>query len=203
MSDEGFNPWVRSQLLQRRVVLLRGALDDALAGQVTAELLFLEGSGDEPVVVHVDSEGGPLHAAFAVIDTIDQLRAPVEAVCVGRAEGSAVGVLAAAPLRHAATHARIRLSEPESSVSGRAGDLQAWAEQRQHELARFADRLAQASGRPFEHVEADLTAGRWLTAQQAVAYGLVDGIWEPGRGGGAGGQSGGGRPFGFGPSGRP
>ncbi len=72
--------------------------------------------------------------------TIDLLGVPVETVCVGRAEGSAVGVVAAAPRRQAARHARFRLSEPTSSVAGRAAELDAWAEHHQAQLARFAER---------------------------------------------------------------
>lgn len=175
-------PWadqLRGQLAARRIVMLRGFLDDDLAGQVAAELMMLDATGDDAVTLHVDSEGGPLHAAFAVIDTIDVLGVPVEAVCVGRAEGSAVGVVAAAPLRRAARHARFRLSEPASSVAGRAAELEAWAEHHQAQLARFVEGLADATGRPGEHIEADLSAGRWLDAPAAVSYGLVDGLWEP------------------------
>ena len=173
---------VRAQLLARRIVLLRGPLDDELAGQAVAELMMLD-HGAERVVLHVDSAGGPLHAAFGVIDTIDAMSVPVEVVCVGRAEGSAVAVVAAAPWREAAPHARFFLSEPRSSVSGRAAEVEAWSAQYTAELARLVERLARATGRPAEHLEADIAAGRWLTAPQAVDYGLVDGLWGPAPGG--------------------
>ncbi|MDQ2728070.1 MAG: ATP-dependent Clp protease proteolytic subunit [Actinomycetota bacterium] len=179
----GTGPWMdrlHAQLAEQRIVLLRGELDDDLAGRVTAELIMLDASGDAPVTLHVDSGGGPIHAAFSVIDTIDLLGVPVETVCVGRAEGSAVGVVAAAPSRQAARHARFRLSEPSSSVAGRAVELAAWAEHHQAQLARFVERLAAATGRAGEHVEADLSVGRWLDAPAAVSYGLVDRLWEPG-----------------------
>lgn len=174
--------FLRAELLRRRVVLLRGELDDELSGQVAAELLMLDGAGDERVTLHVDSGGGTLEAAFPLIDTIDLLGVRVEAVCVGRAEGAAVGVVAAAPRRLAARHARFRLSEPPSRVAGRASEIEAQSDHRQRLLADFVARLAKATGRPFEHVEADVTAGRWLDAPEAVAYGLVDGIWEPASG---------------------
>ncbi len=194
MSEADPYRWVRAELLKRRVVLARGAIDDVLAGQIAAELMLLDASGDGPVAIHIDSGGGPLHSAFALIDTIDLLGVPVEAVCVGRAEGSAVGVLAAAPKRSAAPHARMRLAEPESSVSGRPAEIVDWAAHHQAQLTRFAERLAQATLRPLEHVEADLAAGRWLSATEAVDYGLVDGIWTPHPSEGTR------RPFGFGPA---
>jgi ATP-dependent Clp protease protease subunit len=176
------DPWaagVRAQLLSRRIVMLRGALDDALAAQVIAELMTLDDGRDQPVVLHVDSAGGPLHAAFGVIDTVDLLRVPLEAVCVGRAEGSAAALVAAAPRRLAAPHARLRLSEPPTSVRGRAAEVEAWSAQHTAEVGRLVERLAQATGRPSEHLEADLAAGRWFTADEAVGYGLVDAIWGP------------------------
>jgi ATP-dependent Clp protease protease subunit len=169
---------VRGELFGRRVVLLRGELDDLLAGQVSAELMMLDATGDEPVTLHVDSRGGPLHAAFGLVDTIDLLGVPVETVCVGRAEGSAVAVVAAGTQRFAAPHAQFRLSEPDSSVSGSARDIEAWATEHQRQLATYVQRLATATTRPAEHVEADLAMGRWLSASEAVTYGLVDALWS-------------------------
>ena len=188
--------WVRGELFSRRLVMLRGELDDQLAGQVAAELMMLDGSGDEAVVLHVDSTGGPLHAAFTVIDTMDLLGVPVEVVCVGRAEGSAVGVVASGVRRYASRHAQFCLAEPDTSVSGSARDIEAWAVEHQRQLDRYVQRLAGATGRPGEHVEADLAAGRWLGAEEAVAYGLIDGLW----GGDPGSPPR--RPIGFGPPGR-
>jgi ATP-dependent Clp protease, protease subunit len=169
---------IRGRLLDRRVVMLRGELDDQLAGQASAELMMLDASGDEAVVLHVDSTGGPLHAAFGLIDTIDLLGVPVETVCVGRAAGSAVGVVAAGTRRYASPHAQLRLSEPTSSVSGSARDIEAWAAEHQRQLATYVRRLAEATKRPAEHVEADLASGRWLSASEALAYGLIDGVWS-------------------------
>ena len=128
--------------------------------------------------------------------------------CLGRAEGAAVGVVAAGARRVAAPHAQFHLAEPEVSVSGNASQLTAWAEQHRIELERFVKRLAQATGRPVEHLEADLSMGRWLGAEDALRYGLVDEIWA--RDGPAPPRSGPptsgpptfgpARPFGFGPS---
>jgi ATP-dependent Clp protease protease subunit len=169
---------LRAQLLARRIVLLRGALDDALAGQVAAELLLLEAEGGDPIVLHVDSAGGPVQPAFTLIDTIDLLRVPLEAVCVGRAEGTAAVLVAAAPRRWVAPHARFLLVAPRVSAEGRAVEMEALSAEHTAQLAQLTERLARSTGRPVEHLEADLAAGRWLTAEQAVAYGLVDGIWR-------------------------
>ena len=164
---------LRAQLFERRIVFLRGPLDDAVAGDIAAQLMTLDASGDEPVQLHVDSPGGPLEPAFVLIDTIGLLGVPVHAVCVGRAEGAAVGVLAAAEVRRAAPHARFRLCQPTETAAGTAGDLESWMTHKQQQLDEFHRHLAGATGRPFELVEADTEHGRYLSAEEAVAYGLV------------------------------
>lgn len=189
----GFRP--EDALFARRIVQVRGPLDEAAAGDLAARLMYLDGSGDEAVTLYVDSPGGPLHAAFSVLDTIELLGVPVDTVCVGRAEGTAVAVVAAGRRRHAAPHARFRLGEPDVSVSGRADQLQSWATYHAEQATRLAGALAAATGRPAEHVEADLAAGRWLDAEQAQAYGIVDDTWPAaagrGRLAGGGGAPGG------------
>jgi ATP-dependent Clp protease, protease subunit len=192
-------PSLDAQLLDRRVVRLWGPLDDMAVARACAEMMALDATGDGAVQLYVGSSGGPLHSAMSLIDTMDLLGVPVHVICLGRAEGAAVGVVAAGAYRVAAPHAQFHLSEPEVSVSGNASQLTAWAEQHRVELERFVKRLAQASGRPAEHVEADLAMGRWLGAEEALGYGLVDEIWGGGRGPDrpASGPS---RPFGYGPA---
>lgn len=168
---------LRAQLFSRRIVFLRGALDDAAAGDVAAQLMTLDASGDGPVQLHVDSPGGALEPAFVLIDTIGLLGVPVHAVCVGRAEGAAVGVFAAAALRRAAPHARFRLSQPDEKVGGVARDIETWVAHKQRLLDDFHRHLATATGRPFEQIEADTDARRFLDVDEAIAYGLVQEVW--------------------------
>ena len=171
-------------------------------GRACAEMMTLDATGDEVVQLYVASSGGPLHLALALVDTIDLLGVPVHVTCLGRAEGSVIAVVAAGARRAAAPHAQFHLTEPDLSVSGNASQLAAWAEHHRAQVARFVDRLAEATGRPVEHVEADLSVGRWLSAEEALGYGLIDQIWgrETDRDGpGRMPPSGPCRPFGFGP----
>ncbi|MGO9658669.1 MAG: ATP-dependent Clp protease proteolytic subunit [Acidimicrobiales bacterium] len=196
-------PSLEAQLLDRRVVRLWGPLDDASVGRACAEMMALDATGDAAVQLYVGSSGGPLHLALTLIDTMDLLGVPVHVTCLGRAQGAVIGVVAAGARRAAAPHAQFYLSEPEVSVSGRASQLAAWADHHRAQLERFVQRLAEATGRPAEHVEADLSIGRWLDAEQARQYGLVDYIWGPGGPARPEPQTGPARPLGFGPGPRP
>jgi ATP-dependent Clp protease, protease subunit len=178
------NDWelrLRETMLAKRIVSIRGDLDEALAGQVALELMSLDASGDEHVTLYVDSGGGTLEAAFIVVDVIDLLGVPVHATCLGRAEGPAAAVVAVADNRFCAPHARFRLCEPVSEAHGIAVDMRRFADQQKLQLARFVARIAEATGRPVEHVEADVASGRFLDAHEALEYGLVDEIWTPTR----------------------
>jgi ATP-dependent Clp protease protease subunit len=191
---------LRETMLERRIVQIRGTLDAELAGQVALELMSLDAMGDEHVALYIDSAKGTLEAAFMVMDVIDLLGVPVHATCLGRAEGPAVAVLAVCDHRGAAPHASFRLCEPVSEAHGNASDMQRFAEQQRQQAERFIARLAAITGRPSEHIEADISAGRYLDAREALEYGLVDEIWTPRRGQGTDDDR---EPLGFRPQRRP
>lgn len=186
---------VSGALFLRRILQLRGPLDEAAAGDLVTRLMYLDADGDEAVTLYVDSPGGALEPAFSVVDTVELLGVPVDTVCVGRAEGSAVAVVAAGRRRLVARHGRLRLAEPDVEVAGGARQIATWAEHHRAQSERFSTLLSRLSGRPREHIEADLELGRWVDAEGAVALGLVDGVWEGGRSrqGGVGDRP----PFGF------
>jgi ATP-dependent Clp protease protease subunit len=123
---------------------------------------------------------GELTAAFAVVDAIDAMRAPLHAVVTAQVGGAAVAVLAAASRRLAYRHAQIRLAEPRAAaVAGTADEVAAAAGQYLRELEEMAVRLAEVTGQPRSRVEDDLSIGRTLTAEQAREYGLIDDIVGP------------------------
>jgi ATP-dependent Clp protease, protease subunit len=170
---------IRGRLFEHRTILLRGTLDDAVANQAAAELMTLDATGDSRITLHVDLAGGSLEAAFTVMDVIDLVGVPVHVLCSGRAEGAAVGVVAVAGRRAAAPHARFRLADPEGVMSGSATDLSRWADHHLAQLHRFHERIAAAVKKPAGKVAADFDERRYLTAAEALRYGLIDEIAAP------------------------
>jgi ATP-dependent Clp protease, protease subunit len=168
---------LRTQLFERRIVLVTGVLDEQVASDVAAQLMTLDAAGDDAVQLRIDSPGGALEPAFVVIDTIGLLGVPVHATAAGRVEGSAVGVLTACDRRVATPHARFRLSQPDERVYGVAAVVETWVAHKQRLLDDFHRHLAETTGHPLEQIEADTEAGRFLTAEEAVQYGLVHEVW--------------------------
>jgi len=174
---------VYERLLERRTVMLDRPLDAEAASLVAAQLVSLDGEGDGPITLVVNSPGGPLDAVPAVLDALDLVRGPVDTTCLGQAGGTAAVVLAAGTGRRRigpGAHVRLRLAEVE---------LQEPADRIDAEVAHLAelrraviDRLARCTGQERRLVERDVDAGRSLSAPEAVTYGLVDEVvGAPGR----------------------
>ena len=122
-------------------------------------------------------DGGELGAALAVLDVIDAMIAPVHVLVTAQTGGAVVAVLAAAEKRSAYRHARFKLTEPRAAgVTGTADEVTRAAGQHLRELEELVLRLVGVTGQPRSRVEDDLSAGREMTAQQAVDYGLIDEI---------------------------
>ena len=173
---DGADPrsWMRRKLFDLRIVLLSGPVDDEAGHEVGVELMTLDAIGDGPVHLQIDSAGGTLPAALALMDIIDVLGVPVRASCVGQAVGPSVGVLAVCSHRLMSAHARLRLLEPSVEVQGSARQLEQLATAHADQWTAFCARLSEVTGRPLERVLDDADHGRFLSAQEAIDYGLVD-----------------------------
>ncbi|HET9728484.1 MAG TPA: ATP-dependent Clp protease proteolytic subunit [Acidimicrobiia bacterium] len=167
---------MRARLYEQGIVIVNGELDDDLAARVAAELMLLDATRDAAVKLWLNSGGGTLEAAFALIDVIDLLGVPVHATCIGRAEGPALGVLTVASHRVAIPHARLRLCEPATAFAGRADDVARWSAERDAATARFCARLADATKRPAEWIAEAIREGRFLDAHEAMRAGFIDEI---------------------------
>jgi ATP-dependent Clp protease protease subunit len=164
------------RLLDRRVVLLAGPLDAGLAARVCAQLLALAARAPEPISLYLASPDGELDAAVTVMDALDTIGMPVDAVVTGHLGGPSLGVLAVADRRRAYRHATFRLAEPRVRRWGTGDQLAAEAARTIALLESLYERLARATGRPMDELRRDARAGRVLTAAEAIDYGLVESI---------------------------
>ena len=176
VTDDRSTDSLAAALLKRRTVIIAGILDDHTVTRAAAELMTLDATGSDPIKLRLNAYGGTIQGAFSLIDIIDLLGVPVHAICVGRAGGPAVGVLAAAHRRIAARHAQLRLCEPDTSLEGTANQLTEQVHHYQDQIDRFYERLSAATRHSVGEIAADVRAGRYLDAQEAVAYGLIDSI---------------------------
>jgi ATP-dependent Clp protease protease subunit len=178
--DPGLAPWLAERLFDRRIVFLRGPLTTESASTAAATLLSLDAGDDgvaAPVHLHFSAADGDLVAVFALIDTIDGMRAPVHALATAEVGGAAIGAYAVAQRRLAYPHARFRLAEPRvTDIAGTADDLASAAGRHLRALEELVVRVADATGQPRSRVEDDFSQRLLLDAEQARDYGLVDEI---------------------------
>jgi ATP-dependent Clp protease, protease subunit len=156
------------------VVLLHGPLDDLSVTRVSAELMTLDADGDEPVTLRVDCGEAALAPALTLMDVIELMGVPVRALCLGQVGSGAVGVVAVCAHRAAMPSTRFSLSEPATQLQAHVRNVAQWAELRADERHRFCARVGAATGRPAADVEADVERGRFLSAQEALDYGILD-----------------------------
>ena len=183
MSDrdqpEPLSETLARRLFEQRVVVLHGPLDDVSVTRVAAELMTLDADGDEPVTLRVDCGEAGLGPSLTLMDVIELMGVPVRALCLGQVGGGAVGVVAVCARRAAMPSTRFSLCEPTTQMDAHVRNVAQWAEMRAAERHRFCERVAAAAGRPAEVVEEDVERGRFLTAVEAVAYGILDEVSRP------------------------
>ncbi len=165
---------LRRHLLERRVVLVSGEIDEGAAGRVAAELMTLDATGDRALVLQLQGVDAGYGPAFSLMDTIDLLGVPVLARCTGVVAGAAIGIVAVSQHRWATEHSSFRLGDPPASAEGTFADLGRWAEELGRTRARFVERLSRALRVDAEDLAADLASGRILDPDQARQAGLID-----------------------------
>ena len=168
---------IYSRLLKERIIFLGGPIDDDVANLVIAQLLFLQSeSSKEEVSFYINSPGGLVTAALAVYDTIRHIKCDVSTVCVGQAASGAAVLLAGGTKgkRFALPNSRIMVHQPLGGVEGQAADIKIHAD----EIIKTRDRLCRIlsglTGKSKKQVEMDTERDRFMTAEEAKSYGIVD-----------------------------
>jgi ATP-dependent Clp protease protease subunit len=161
------------RLLEQRIVLASGVLDDPAATRLSAQLLTLDAEGDGPIRLELQNLRSELPAALALMGILDVLRAEVQAFASGETGGPALGVLASCPRRLAYPNASFTLSEPRLRFTGTATAVSAHEQQASRMVDSLFYRLAEATGRDAEDIREDARHGRILTVAEAIGYGLI------------------------------
>jgi ATP-dependent Clp protease, protease subunit len=167
------------RLLEQRIVMAHGWLDNEAATRLCAQLLTLDAESTQPIRLELQSLDAELDAALTVMGVLDALRVTVSAYVAGRLRGPAVGLLALADHRYAYPSAVFALSEPRLQFDGTVAAVTAQEQQATEMIGELVSRLATATGQTVEQIRADLERQRLLTVEEAIDYGLVEGRAEP------------------------
>ena len=174
---------IYSRLLKDRIVFLGTGIDDQVANAVTAQLLFLESDDpDKEINMYINSPGGVTSAGLAIYDTMQHIKPKVNTYAIGMAASMAAVLLAGGTgTRYALPHARILIHQPwvKGGIGGQVTDIEITAKELLHTKEKLAEIIAKHSGQPLEKVKADSERDRWMSAQEAKEYGLVDVVIEP------------------------
>jgi len=174
---------IYSRLLKDRIVFLGGGVDDDVANLIIAQLLFLEAEDPErDVHLYINSPGGSVTAGLAIYDTMQYVRADVSTFCVGQAASMGAVLLAAgAPgKRSALPNSRIMIHQPSGGSQGTASDIEIQAREVLFAREKLNELMAQHTGQTVERIAEDVDRDRYMSPADAVDYGLIDRIIEPG-----------------------
>ena len=173
---------IYSRLLQDRIVLLSGEVNDESANLIVAQLLFLQAQDPKKTInMYINSPGGSVTAGLAIYDTMQFISCPVATYCIGQAASMGAVLLTAGAKgkRFALPNARIMIHQPWGGAEGKASDIEITA----REIIRLKEKLnrilADHSGRKYEKVVADTDRDYFMSAEEAADYGLIDNVLTP------------------------
>lgn len=176
MNMPEFPDTIRGRLFVERVISLFGPLTDEAVSDVAAQLWTLDAAGDDPVMLMLSCRQGSVRSTLALVDAFDVVDVEVHATCLGVLEGPPIGILAACSRRRAAPNTRFFLRDEPTSIGGSYRTLQQSAEVLFEERRQLLERVAASTNgrRSLGDLVADFDKGRTLTAEEAIAYGLID-----------------------------
>lgn len=181
--DRAFD--IYSLLLKERIVFLGQEVDDQIANLLVAEILYLDAQDPErEISLYINSPGGQAYAGMAIYDAMQHVRAPVSTVCIGMGMSAAAMVLCGgAPGRRLATpNAKIMIHQGSAGAKGAPRDMEIHLREVLSVTKRMAQIISHHSGRPLHEVERDIDRDYFMTAAEAVGYGIIDEVLVPHRG---------------------
>jgi ATP-dependent Clp protease protease subunit len=168
-----------SRLLMDRIIFLGTPINDDVANIVIAQLLFLEADAPErDIHLYINSPGGSVSAGLAIYDTMQWMRSPVNTICMGLAASMGAFLLAAGRKgrRTALPHARVMIHQPSGGTQGSAADIEIQAREIIYLRAKMNELMAKHTGRALEQIEKDVDRDRFMSAEEAKNYGIIDNV---------------------------
>ena len=171
---------IYSKLLEERIIFITGDINDALANTVVAQLLYLEAKdATKDIDVYINSPGGSVTAGLAIYDTMNFIKCGVSTICIGMAASMAAFLLSSGEKgkRYALPSSEIMIHQPLGGAQGQASDIAIQAEHILKIKKNLNEILAKNTGKPYEEVEKDTDRDNYLSAEEALEYGLIDKIF--------------------------
>ncbi len=172
---------IYSRLLNDRIVFLADEVNDVTASLVVAQLLFLEAQDpDKDICMYINSPGGSVSAGMAIYDTMNYIKCDVSTVCIGMAASMGAFLLSsgAKGKRIALPNSEIMIHQPLGGMKGQASDIKIHADHILRTKAKLNQILALNTGKPLEQIEKDTDRDNFLSAQEALEYGLIDKVFD-------------------------
>ena len=173
---------IYSRLLKERIIFLGTPINDEVANNVMAQMIFLEYENPEKdITLYINSPGGYVSAGLAIYDTMQHIRPNVATICVGDSISMAAILLAAGTKgkRYALPHSRIMLHQPSGAVTGQSTDIQVHAKELVRTREMLTKIIAEHSGRSIEEVREKTERDFFLTPEEALEFGVIDEIFNP------------------------
>ena len=181
-SSRGERPYdIYSRLLKDRIIMLSGPIEDDMANSIVAQLLFLDAQDStKDIYLYINSPGGVVTSGMAIYDTMNFIKADVQTIVIGMAASMASVLVSsgAKGKRFGLPHSTVMIHQPSGGAQGQQTEIQIAAEEILKTRKMINGILAENSGQPIEQIERDTERDHYLTAQEAVDYGLLDGIME-------------------------
>ena len=170
---------IYSRLLNDNIVFLGGPIDDQVANVVVAQLLFLDAQNKgQPIRIYINSPGGSVSAAMAILDTMNHIKTDVHTICVGLAASAAAVILSAGKKgnRSALKNAEIMIHQPHGAAEGQSLDIQIAAKRIQSIHSRLNKILAKNTGQTVDKIAQDSDRDNFMSSEEAKKYGIIDAI---------------------------
>lgn len=171
---------IYSRLLEDRIIFLSGEIDDAVANTVVAQLIYLEAKDpSKDISLYINSPGGSVSAGLAIYDTMNYIKCDVSTICIGMAASMGAFLLSsgAKGKRYALPNSEIMIHQPLGGAQGQASDIKIAAEHILKTREKLNKILAQNSGKSVEQIAADTDRDNFLSANEALEYGLIDKVF--------------------------